>query len=61
MKKYKPIKNTFILQLDNDGVTNGVTTFKNSLGDSILAVIMPTNFDKWNDVIIRYKVKKRKL
>jgi len=54
--KEKNIKeNISILALDNDEITNGVTTFTNGLGDKFLFIAMPTNFKKWKSVVISFE------
>lgn len=48
-------KNLKYFSLNNDPITKGVTTFKNYLGNSIVAFVMPSDFKEWETVTITYQ------
>lgn len=45
------------LTLFNTLENKGITTFKNRIGDSMVLVMMPTDFDEWEHVTVYYKKK----
>lgn len=53
MKK-KDKKKLMYFSLFNDTNNKALTTFKNRYGDSLLLVILPTDFDEWENVNITY-------
>lgn len=53
-------KNSRLLVLNNDFTTKNVTTFKNGLDTaSMLVVVLPTDFEEWEEVMIKYKPKNK--
>ena len=53
-KPSKKIQKLRCLSLFNDTMTKGVTTFTNAIGDSVVVIIMPSDFKEWEQVTISY-------